>query len=400
MLRSELLEREAEARRLELAATFDELRARATPGHMLDQIVDYASDSGGADFFRNLRDQTVANPLALGLVGAGLAWLMLSSRDGRRGYDPYAAFDPDAAELDAAPRRRRMRGYLAGTRERAGYAMSGAGHLVSGAAAGVRDRVTGAAQGAAHMATGAAQGAAHLATGVASGLATGATGAAHMATGAAHVASDFASDMAAGAAGSLASTARGAREAAFGTAASLGERAGDTTSAALSDLGDAASAMYGGVSQTAGRTASGVRAFASGTASTGRDMVDLARDQPLVLAGLGLALGAAVGAAFASTERERRLMGEASHDLKERGYDFAAENYDKSRSLAEAVYDEFQHRVREGSRPSAAAAGQPAAEAARPVRHATSLVPLEEEEITDIQETIRPERFGLRDGRS
>src|SRR6516225_1476034 len=87
MLRSELLEREAEARRIELAETFDELRARATPGHVLDQLVDYATDSGGADFFRNLRDQTVANPLAVGLVGAGLAWLILSNgKDGRRPY--------------------------------------------------------------------------------------------------------------------------------------------------------------------------------------------------------------------------------------------------------------------------------------------------------------------------
>jgi hypothetical protein len=358
MLRSELLEREAEARRLELAATFDELRARATPGHMLDQLVDYASDSGGVDFFRNLRDQTVANPLALGLVGAGLAWLMMSSRDGRRGYDPYATFD-----AEPAPQRGRMRGYFAGTRERAGHAMSGTRHFVSDTAAGVRDRVTGAA----HVVTGAAQGAAHLATG------------------AAHLASDFASDVASGAAGSLASTARGARDAAFGTASSLGERAGDTTAA----LGDAAAALYGGVSQTASRTASGVRAFASSSASTGRDMVDFARDQPLVLAGLGLALGAAVGAAFASTETERQFMGETSDDLKERGYAFAAENYDKSRSLAEAVYDEFQHGVREGSGPSTVSS-----------RHATSLVPLEEEEITEIKETIRPERIGLRDGRS
>src|SRR5437660_12728809 len=77
MLKSELLEREAEARRAQLAETFDELRARVTPGHVLDRLVDYATDSGGVDFFRNLRDQTVANPLALGIVGAGLAWLIL-----------------------------------------------------------------------------------------------------------------------------------------------------------------------------------------------------------------------------------------------------------------------------------------------------------------------------------
>src|SRR5258708_39318399 len=79
MLKSELLEREAEARRAQLAQTFDELRARVTPGHVLDRLVDYATDSGGSDLFRNPRDPTVAKPLALGIVGAGLACLRLSN---------------------------------------------------------------------------------------------------------------------------------------------------------------------------------------------------------------------------------------------------------------------------------------------------------------------------------
>jgi hypothetical protein len=354
MLKSELLEREAEARRLQLAETFEELRARATPGHMLDQLVDYASGSGGVDFFRNLRDQTVANPLALGLVGAGLAWLMMSSRDGRRGYDPYAAFDPDASVS-----RGRTRGY--GYFERAGNAMSGARHFVSGAAAGVRHGVAGAA----------------------------------------HMASDLASDMASDAAGSITSTARSARDAAFGTVSSVGEtvssvggearsRAGDATAA----IGGAAQALYGGVSHTAGRTASGVRAMASGTASTGRDVFDFARDQPLVLAGLGLAFGAAMGAAFRSTEMERQLMGEASDDLRERTQAFAAEGYEKSRSVAGAVYDEFQQRASPGS-------GQESSQSAAGRTH-TSIVPLEEE-ITEIEEKIRPdfpERIGHRGERS
>jgi hypothetical protein len=336
MLKSELLEREAEARRLELAETFDELRARVTPGHVVDQLVDYASGSGGGDFFRNLRDQTVANPLALGLVGAGLAWLMMANGRHRRIYDPYAAYDEEAPVS-----RSRMRGYLAATRERAGDAVSGARHFVSDAATEVRDRVAGAA----------------------------------------HMASD--------ASGSIASTARSARDSAFGTVSSAGEtvssvggearsRAGDAAAA----LGGAASALYGGASQTAGRTASGVKAFASGTASTGRDVFDFARDQPLVLAGLGLAFGAAMGAAFRSTETERRMMGETSDDLRERTQAFAAENYEKSRSAAGAVYDEFQHRS------SQSLAGH---------THA-SIVPLEEE-ITQIQETIHPEhpeRIGLR----
>jgi hypothetical protein len=341
MLRSELLEREAEARRIELAETFDELRARATPGHVLDQLVDYATDSGGADFFRNLRNQTVANPLALGLVGAGLAWLIMSNGRDRRPYGGY-----DEGLYGSSPARGRMRSYFADTRERAGNAMTGA-----------RDRVSDAA----------------------------------------HAASDIAS----GTAGSIASTARHARDTALETASHWRDatsstyehsrsRVGDTTTATTAALGNAASAVYGGVAQSAGMTASGVRALASGTAATSRDLADYARDQPLVLMGLGVALGAAVGAAFRSTETERQLMGEASDDLKEQTRAFAAEHYEKTRSVAEAVLDDVQNRAREGSQQ------QPSASSP----HTTSIAPLEEEKVAEIREAFRPERIGLRDGRN
>jgi ElaB/YqjD/DUF883 family membrane-anchored ribosome-binding protein len=323
MLKSELLEREAEAKRLELSETFDELRARASPGHVLDQLVDYATDSGGVDFFRNLRDQTVANPLALGLVGAGLAWLMMAKNgESRR---PYGVL----------PRQGRMRRYFAGTRERAGNAVSDARHVMSDTASGVRDRVADAA------------------------------------------------GMASEAAGSVASTARTAMDTAFGAASSFGERArsraGDTTAA----FGDAASAVYGSVAQSAGRTASGVQALASGTAATSRDIFDFCRDQPLVLAGLGLALGAAIGAVFPSTETERQLMGETSDEVKEQTRSLAAESYEKSKSVAQAVVGEVRNRVSEGSRSLA---------------DSPSIVP-HDEEFPETQETIRPESTGLHDGR-
>jgi Protein of unknown function (DUF3618) len=348
MLRSELLEREAEARRIELAETFDELRARATPGHVLDQLVDYATGSGGAHFFRNLRDQTVANPLALGLVGAGLAWLMLSNRDGRRPYGYYEG------PYGSSAARGRMHSYIAGTRERAGNAMSGA-----------RDRVADAAHAATHLASGA--------TGsIASTVRT---------------ARDAALDTATNwrdAAGSAASSLRDATSSTYEHSRS---RVGDTTAATTAALGNAASAVYGGVSQTAGWTTSGVRALASGTAATSRDLADYARDQPLVLMGLGVALGAAMGAAFPSTERERELMGETSNDLREQTRAFAAENYERTRSAAAAVLGDVQNRIREGSQPSSSTG------------HTTSIIPLQEE-ITEITETFPPERIGLRDERS
>jgi Protein of unknown function (DUF3618) len=329
MLKSELLEREAEARRAQLAQTFDELRARVTPGHVLDRLVDYATDSGGADFFRNLREQTVANPLALGIVGAGLAWLMLSN--GRPGRStPGTSY------------RGRMRTTFAGARERTGNALGEA-----------RDRVAEAAYRASE------------------------------------------------AAGSIGATARTARDAAFETASQWRDAAGsaaaslrDTTyeqarsraSETRAALGGAASTVYGGVAQSAGWTAEGMKAFATGAATTSRDMFDFCRDQPLVLAGLGVALGAAVGAAFPSTETESELMGEASDDLKERTRAFAQEQYEKSRSTAEAALDKVHQKVQESS---------------RSLMSHPSIVPSGAEgEIGQTQEPVRPERIGLRDGQN
>jgi Protein of unknown function (DUF3618) len=315
MLKSELLEREAEARRAQLAQTFDELRARVTPGHVLDRLVDYATDSGGADFFRNLRDQTVANPLALGIVGAGLAWLMLSNGRPGRGTPgtPYRG-------------RGRMRTDFAGARERAGNALGDA------------------------------------------------------AAEAAYRASEAAS--------SIGATARTAKDAALEAASQWREAAYEQARSRASEtraaLGGAASAVYGGVAQSAGRTADGMKAFATGAATTSRDMFDFCCDQPLVLAGLGVALGAAIGAAFPSTETEGQLMGEASDDLKERTRAFAQEQYEKSRSTAEAVLDKVHQKVQESS---------------RSLMSHPSIVPSGAEgEIRETPEPIRPERIGLREG--
>jgi hypothetical protein len=80
MSTSEQLERETEKERARISETLDELRARMTPGHVVDRLVDYATDSSGGMFFRNLRQQAVDNPVPVALVGAGLAWLAISGR--------------------------------------------------------------------------------------------------------------------------------------------------------------------------------------------------------------------------------------------------------------------------------------------------------------------------------
>src|SRR5919204_6782644 len=79
---SEQLRREAEQSRAQVAGTLEELRARITPGQVVDQLVDYAGDSGAGEFFRNLGRQAARNPIPVTLMGAGLAWLMLAGKSG------------------------------------------------------------------------------------------------------------------------------------------------------------------------------------------------------------------------------------------------------------------------------------------------------------------------------
>ena len=78
-LSSEQLEREAERARAKVADTLDELRSRISPGQVVDEFVDYARDGGIGDFARNLGNEVRANPLPVALIGAGLAWLMMSN---------------------------------------------------------------------------------------------------------------------------------------------------------------------------------------------------------------------------------------------------------------------------------------------------------------------------------
>ena len=67
----------------------------------------------------------------------------------------------------------------------------------------------------------------------------------------------------------------------------------------------------------------------------------------MVLAGIGIALGAAIGAAFPASEAENRLMGETSDAVKEAAADAAGQQWEKGKAVAEATaekaWDEAKH---------------------------------------------------------
>jgi Protein of unknown function (DUF3618) len=258
MRQSEQLERETEQTRAELAETIEELRARVTPGYVVDELLDYARDSTGAEFFDNLKRQVAANPLPVGLMGAGLAWLMM--------------------------------------------------------ARGSRDTPTGAVENAARQA----------------GASVG--------------------DAADAAVASVRETASATSDAVASTSATMAESARQTAA-------DVA------------RSARELRASATGT---GRALADFCREQPLVVAGIGIALGAAIGALLPATETEDRLMGQASDAAKQQAKDMAVAQATRARDAMQEGPPRDQmppERSRERGEPGVAAAG-----------HEASLVPSHETE--------------------
>jgi hypothetical protein len=71
----------------------------------------------------------------------------------------------------------------------------------------------------------------------------------------------------------------------------------------------------------------------------GGSFTALIDDQPMLLGALGLAVGAALGAALPESETEDRLMGEASDAVKEKASEVATAGYDKAKAVAGSVIE-------------------------------------------------------------
>src|SRR5881392_1720608 len=145
MTYSEQLERETESCRRQLADTLDELRARMTPGEVVDQLVDYAQDTTGGLFFENLKQEVTRNPLPVALMGAGFLWLMCGK-----------AMNGSRLRQSAASLRGRGREWLSESSDAAGAALSGGPErmragtaAVNAAASETASRVSGAMSDAA-----------------------------------------------------------------------------------------------------------------------------------------------------------------------------------------------------------------------------------------------------------
>jgi ElaB/YqjD/DUF883 family membrane-anchored ribosome-binding protein len=303
---TEQLEREGEETRVRINDTLEELRARATPGQLLDEMLDYAGTTNSGAFARDLGRQVVDNPLPLLLIGTGVAWLMAS--DGRRSRT--GALSDKASRLHGLARRSEDAAHDAAESDRDTAREATA--WVRSTASDAADRVLNAASR----------------TGEAAGSAMDAMAEAISSS------ADTASDTMEGARGRLMSTYR---------------RAGKASRRAADAVSDSSAA--------AARTVQ----------DRGRDFIAFCQEQPLLIAGLGIALGAALGAVLPPSEAEDRLIGEASDDVKDR----LQRVTDKAKESAKSAYNQVAETSRapasssddraEGRRPDSNAALTPTA---------------------------------------
>lgn len=281
------IETEVEQTRASVSGTLDALRGKLEPRQIVDQVVeqiaDYARGSGGADFVRNLGASVRDNPLPVVLIGAGIGWLLL------------AKSGEASANHTAVPRRLTMDDTDSRlTRPAPPHRdfAPGAGHDARGSVEKVKDAVGGAVSSAAATVTGAA-----------SQIAEAGSSALSQVTGAA-------------------------------SAGVRGSRAlGDQAMHAAHAVGDGVDAMASHASSAARRAAD--------------RLGDLAEDQPLLLGILGMALGAAVGAALPRTRTEDRLLGDTRDAVVGRLSEATSEGYEEIRTVAGEQVDQLKDAVGE-----------------------------------------------------
>lgn len=84
---------------------------------------------------------------------------------------------------------------------------------------------------------------------------------------------------------------------------------------------------------------SSAKAAGEYAAGTAQHVADFCVDNPLVLIGAGVAIGAIAGAMLPATEMENKLMGEASDQVKQQAEHLAAAQVEKVERVGEEIID-------------------------------------------------------------
>lgn len=288
------IESEVEQTRANVSGTLDALRGKMAPSQLMDQVVeqitDYARGSGGSEFVRNLGTSVRTNPLPVVLIGAGIAWLLLSKNEATGGTSTGSSTPPANAPVP------RLLPAPSGGSSESGMAAS-AGNMAGTARARVLDAIDAAQDRVGQVA---------------------------------------------GAAGDAASRA----SVAVGDAASRVTAVGSDIAGSVSDAAGRAVQSVGAFGQQAvGAAGEGLNTARSTAASAARGVGQLTEAQPLLFGALGLALGAALGAVLPRTQAEDQLLGEMRDTVVNQVGDAAREGYENVRTAADEHLNHVQEAV-------------------------------------------------------
>ncbi len=113
-------------------------------------------------------------------------------------------------------------------------------------------------------------------------------------------------------------------------------RARESTSGAY----DKVSGAYGKVSGTVSRSMSSAVDTVSSAVPSTRGITNFLQEEPMVLAGVGVALGAIIGALLPTTELEERYIGPTADQLKEQAKNMAREQWERGKDMAVGGWEE------------------------------------------------------------
>jgi hypothetical protein len=109
----------------------------------------------------------------------------------------------------------------------------------------------------------------------------------------------------------------------------------DKISDAMGSAGDAGKSAAHSVSSAAASAKSKAAEFGHGTQ---RGLMDLIQREPLLIGGLAVAVGAAIGSALPSTKVEDRMIGDTRDRLVDKSKELVQEGVQRAGELAEAAY--------------------------------------------------------------
>jgi hypothetical protein len=328
------LEREVESTRAGLTATLEDLKDRMSPGKLVDDLFQLATDSAGGEIVNGVGRSVRANPVPVLLIGAGFAWLLASANtsDADGDYETVGGI-----AMKRGGQRNRSRKELImddnGTSPvEWPHASRGVGLVREGHHS---DRPV---EGSVGVSIGSQvaentenPGVLESAGVLAADLGAKAASAVGQAASAAY---ETAADAAA-----YATSAMAAGRAAGATVVSAGRRAGETTYEFSQTVGGGAYEHGRSAAQHVYSEAE--EAWRVGRSGFGRVL----EQQPLVLAAIGLAVGAAIGAALPSTQVENQWMGQQSDELKRRAREMAEEQFDNARDVAGQFYEDVRDEI-------------------------------------------------------